>query len=323
MKMKPATRARVALIRGAQMLLALALLASNVAVARTADPVQGVHVRRQGDMPEARETGRTMVKALQAQCDSPMMKQACQTTLSDPNATARAKSGCQQLMSGFKLVGNLDSLGENEVNEYYAPALNRSARIVKTTSVRQTGVCSAVVDQHEQFAIVEYRPTGFSRYERRTDKQGQPYWIRSDRKYVPGLAYMLKSAVDSAQLSGKVTVSAPLGHKTLVPGRPCEIRRIHAGSMEFVSCIHATGLAFPSHVTFESEVLAGGKTSRVEKLVSYAHDVALSRDLFFPRLGEKVMTQQDARSDPNNPMKRWCAAEKARTGVDPCKDDDE
>jgi hypothetical protein len=51
--------------------------------------------------------------------------------------------------------------------------------------------------------------------------------------------------------------------------------------------------------------------------------VALSRDLFFPGRSEKVMTEKDTRPDPNNPMNKWCAAEKARTGVDPCKDDDE
>ncbi|MCA1925284.1 MAG: hypothetical protein LDL16_03275 [Thiobacillus sp.] len=299
------------------------MLPAGLAVARTLDPVQGLHVRRQGDMPEARETAKTVVKALQTQCDSPMMKQACLTTLSDPAATPKAKSGCKQMMSGFKLSGNLNSVGEFDVDEYYVPALGRSARIVRTGSVRQTGVCTAVVEQQEKFEIVLHRATGFTRYERRTDKLGQPFWMQFEHKFAPDLADMLKTAVDATQLNGKVTVSASLGNKTLVVGRPCEIRRINAGAVEFTSCIHATGLKFPSHVTFESELLAGGKTSRFEKLVSYAHDVALSRDLFFPRLGEKVMTQQDARSDPNNPMKRWCAAEKARTGVDPCEAGDE
>lgn len=319
--MMKAIHPRLAL--GSYALLTAGLLLTDPAVARTVDPVQGVHVRRQGDMPEARETAKTMVKALQVQCDSPMMKQACQTTLSDPAATPKAKSGCLQMMSGFKLSGDINSVGEYDVDEYYAPALGRSARIVRTTSVRQTGVCTAVVEQQEKSEIVLHRATGFTRYERRTDKQGQPFWMQFEHKFVPGLADMLKTAVDAAQLNGKVTVSAPLGNKTFVPGRPCEIRRVNAGAVEFTSCIHATGLKFPSHVTFESEVLAGGKTSRVEKLASYVHDVALSGDLFFPKLGEKVVTHQDARSDPNNPMKRWCAAEKARTGVDPCKDGDE
>ncbi|MFN3751593.1 MAG: hypothetical protein ACK4SR_09480 [Thiobacillus sp.] len=304
-------------------LVAAGLLLADPAVARTVDPVQGVHVRRQGDMPEAREAAKRMVKALQVQCDSSTMKQACQTILSDPAATPKAKAGCLQMRSGFKLGGNISSFGEYDVDEYYAPALGRSARIVRTTAVRQTDVCTAVVEQQETAEIVLHRPTGFTRYERRTGRQGQPSWMQFEHKYAPGLADMLKTAVDTAQLSGKLTASAPQGTKTFVPGRPCEIRRINAGAVEFTSCIHATGLQFPSHVTFESEVVSSGKTQRAEKFVSYAWDVTLSSDLFFPKSGERITTQKGARSDPNNPMNRWCAAEKARTGVDPCKDGDE
>lgn len=285
--------------------------------------VHGIHVQRTGDMPEVRENAKMVVNAQQAQCGSALMKQACQTTLSDPTASSRAKSRCMEMMSSFKLSGNLNSVGETVTDEYFAPTLNTSARLVKTTVLRQTGVCSAEVEQRDQHVIAHHRPDGYTRYERKTDKQGRMQWVQFEHRYLPGLAGMLKTSFDAARLSGKVTVTAPLGHKTLVPGRACEMRRVGAGAVEFVSCIHATGLKFPSHVTFESEVVASGKTERVEKFVSYAHNVALSRDLFFPKRGEKLMTEKDTRSDPNNPMSRWCAAEKARTGNDPCKGGDE
>lgn len=285
--------------------------------------VHGIHVRRTGDMPEARETAKMLVNAQQAQCGSALMKQACQTTLSDPAASPKTKSRCVEMMSSFKLGGNLNNVGETVTDEYFAPPLNRSASVVKSTVLRQTGVCSAEVEQKEHHVITHHRPDGYTRFERKTDKQGRMQWVQFKHQYIPGLADMLKISLDTARLNGKVTVTAPLGHKTLVPGRACETRRVSAGTVEFVSCIHATGLKFPSHVTFESEVLASGKTERVEKFVSYAHNVALSRDLFLPRRGEKVMTEKDARSDPNNPMNRWCAAEKVRTGIDPCKGDDD
>jgi hypothetical protein len=298
------------------------------AVAAPANPestglVQVIHVRRTGDMPGARANAKMMVDALKAQCGSALMRQACETTLSDPAASPKAKSRCVEMMSGFKLSGNPDSVGETVTDEYFAPPLNRAARVAKTSVLRQTGVCSAQVEQSEQHVITYHRPDGYTRYERKADKQGRMQWVQSEHQYLPGLADMLKTSLDAARLDGKVTVTAPLGHKTLVPGRPCEMRRVGAGAVEFVSCIHGTGLRFPSHVTFESEVVAGGKTERVEKLVSHAHNVALSRDLFFPKRDEKVITQEDTRADMDNPMSRWCAAEKARTGVDPCKDDDE
>ncbi|MDP2961366.1 MAG: hypothetical protein Q8N54_01325 [Sulfurimicrobium sp.] len=290
---------------------------------KTAALVQGIHVQRTGDMPEARERAKIVVNAQQAQCGSALMKQACQTTLSDPAASSRAKSRCVEMMSSYNLSGNLNSVGETVTDEYFAPPMNRSASVVKTTVLRQTGVCSAEVEQKEQHVIVHHRPDGYTRYERKTDKSGQQSWLMHEHRYVPGLADMLKTSFDAARLSGKATVTEPLGHKTLAPGRTCETRRIGAGAVEFVSCIHATGLKFPSHVTFESEVVASGKAERVEKFVSYAHNVAISRDLFFPKQGEKAMTEKDIRSDPNNPTNKWCATEKARTGVDPCKDDDE
>lgn len=289
----------------------------------SAGEVQGIHVRRAGDNPGLRDTMKMMVDAQRAQCGSELMKQTCRITLSDPAATPRARSRCAEMMSGFRLSGDPGSVGQTVVDEYFAPPLHRSVRVLKTTLLRQTGMCSAVVEQQEKRVITHDRPGGYTRHERKTDQSGQPYWVRFDHQYLPGLADMLKTSFDAALFRGKVTVTAPLGHKTLVPGRPCETRRIDAGAAAFVSCIHATGLAFPSHITFESEVLAGGKTERFEKLVSYAPDVALSRDLFFPAPGEKTLTEKAARSDPSHPMNRWCAAEKARTGVDPCKDDDE
>lgn len=283
----------------------------------------GIHVQRKGDMPEMRATTKMLVDAGRLQCDSPLMKQTCRMTLSDPAASPKKKARCLELLSGFKLVGDLNSVGEIVIDEYFAPSLNRSARVVKTSLARQTGVCSVVIEQQEKREIVHYRPTGHTRYERKQDKSGSPYWLAHEHTYSPGLADMLKTAFDAAQLSGKLAVSAPLGHKTLVPGRVCETRRISAGAVEFVSCIHATGIRFPSHVTFESETLGRGKTERVEKFVSYAHDQGLSYDLFFPNPREKILTEKDLRSRPDSHMKKWCAAEKARTGVDPCEDDDE
>ncbi len=313
-----------ALLAGAGVLLPMDHGPIDHAAAAPANPksnglVHGIHVQRTGDMPEARARAKMVINAQQAQCGSALMKQACQTILSDPAASPKTKSRCVEMMSNYKLIGNLNSVGETVIDEYFAPTLNRSARVVKTNVLRQTGVCSAEIEQKEQHVIAHHRPDGYARYERKPDKQGQMQWVQFAHRYIPGLANMLKTSFDAAQLSGKVTVTAPLGHKMLIPGRTCETRRISAGAVEFVACIHATGLDFPSHVTFENEVVASGKTERVEKFVSYAHNVALSPDLFFPKRGEKVISEKNTRSDPDNPMSRWCAAEKARTGNDPCK----
>lgn len=304
------------------------LLPSGQAMAAPGNPkltadVHGIHVRRTGDSPEARETAKMMLNALKTQCGSSLMKQTCRTMLSDPAASPESKSRCMEMMSSFKLNGNPNDIGQTVIDEYFAPALGRSVRIIKTMVPKQTGMCESSIEQNERREITHHRTNGFTRHERKMDKAGRSYWFAHEHRYVPGLADMLKSSVDMAQLSGKVTVSASLGHKTLVPGRACEIRRVASGAVEFVSCIHATGFKFPSHVRFESEMLSGGKTSQIEKLVFYKHDLALSRDLFFPKPDERVLTEESRGSNPNNPTSKWCAAEKARTGVDPCEDDDE
>lgn len=311
------------LLAGAGTLFPVATAVATSGNPKPVGTVQGIHVQRTGDMPWHRDAGKMMLEMTKAQCGSPEMKQTCQTMMSDPAASPQAKARCQQMMLPAKILGNPNDIGQTVIDEYFAPPLGRSIRIVKTIVPKQAGVCEVRIEQEETREIAHYRANGFTRYERKTDKSGQPHWRTHEHKYVPGLADMLKTSFDAARLSGKVTVTAPLGHKTLAPGRTCETRRVTAGAVAFVSCIHATGLKFPSHVTFESEVVASGKTERVEKFVSYAHNVALSRDLFFPGRGEKVMTEKDTRPDPNNPMNKWCAAEKARTGVDPCKDDDE
>lgn len=313
----------LALLVGAITVFPFAPALAAPAKPKPGSTVQGIHVQRASDVSWHRDTVKMMLETMKAQCGSAEMKQACQTMLSDPAASSKAKARCHQMMFPAKIIGNPDDIGQTVADEYFAPALGRSARVVKTIVPKQVGVCEVRIEQEEKHEITHYRANGFTRYERKMDKAGQPYWPAREHRYVPGLADMLKSSVDVAQLSGKLTVSASLGHKTLVPGRACEIRRVASGAVEFVSCIHATGLTFPSHVRFESETLSGGKTSQIEKLVFYKHDLVLSRDLFFPKPDEKVLTERNHRSNPNNPTNKWCAAEKARTGVDPCKDDDE
>lgn len=309
------------------MAVAAALSAGSVLAApaspMSAERAHGIHVQRSGDMPKAREDMKMMIDAMKGLCGSAQMKQACLTTLSDPAATSKAKSRCVEMMSPFKLSGTLDSIGETVIDEYFAPGLNRSAKVVKTTVLRQTGVCSAEVGKEERQVTTQYRTNGYTRHERKADMRGNGKWQQFDHAYVPGLASMLKTAVDAALLGRKVTVSPSLGHKTLVPRRACEIRRINAGDVAFSSCIYPTGLAFPSHVAFENEVVASGKTQLVEKFVSYAHDVALPHDLFFPVADAKATPARDARPNPDNPTNRWCAAEKARTGIDPCEGDND
>ncbi|MFP5419440.1 MAG: hypothetical protein ACLGHA_09835 [Gammaproteobacteria bacterium] len=322
--LSPWTRALLlTLLAGAGTLFPVATAVATSGNPKPLGSVQGIHVQRTGDTPWQRDAGKMMIEMTKAQCGSPVMKQTCQTMLSDPAASLKAKARCQQMMLPARILGNSNDIGQVVADEYFAPALGRSVRIVKTIVPKQAGVCEVRIEQEETREIAHYRANGYTRYVRKTDKSGQPYWLAHEHSYVPGMAGMLKTALDAAQLGGKVAVSAPLGNKTLVPGRTCETRRVSAGAVEFVSCIHATGLKFPSHVRFESEVFSGGKTSQVEKLSSYKHDVVLSRDLFFPDPREKAPAGKNRAADSDNPTRKWCAAEKARTGVDPCKDDDE
>lgn len=287
-----------------------------------AKPVQGIHVRRQGDMPGARDDARMLINARQAQCGSSLMRQTCLTIQTDPAATPKARARCAGMMSPFRLDGNLNDVGESVIDEYFAPGLKRAVRIVKAATLKPTGVCSAEVVTEEKRVITQYRVDGYTRYETRQDKQGRTQWVKSEHRFLPGLAGMFATAFDTATFGGALSVSAPLANKTLIPGRPCEVRRITAGRVDFVSCIHATGRDFPAHVTFEHEMTGDGKTRSIEKFVSFDGDVALSADLLSPGQPEPQGGKKPAR-DPNNPMSRWCAAEKARTGIDPCQDDHE
>lgn len=317
---------RIALLAGACLWGCAGTMGSAWAAPDGAKPARisgGIHAKRLGDMPGARDDAKMMINALQAQCGSAVMRQACLTIQTDPAATPKARARCLEMMSPFRLSGSLDSVGERTIDEYFAPALNRAVRIVKATMAKQTGVCSAEVVQEETRVITQYRPDGYTRYEYRKNRRGEAQWVQSEHTFSPGLAGMFKSALDTAKLGGTLSVSAPLGNKMLTPGRSCEVRRIGAGRVEFVSCIHATGRDFPTHITFESEVIGDGKTRAIEKFVSFDDNVALSSDLFTPGPVEGRPSGKKPGRDPNNPMSRWCAVEKARTGVDPCKDDDE
>lgn len=277
--------------------------------------VDGIHVQRKGDSTYYNEQAMLSVKVLEGACKS--AKQTCSMIVADPAASAKAKSRCASATGIFELKGGSPgSVGDQVVDEYFVPALSWHAQISRTKVLKQTGLCEAEVTERHQHRIRHYAAGGYTQYELKHSSGKGKHWIRSTRKVDPKLLSVLQAAFLAPD---KISVFPEVGDKTYLTGLKCKIGEVKIANFTFNLCLHPTGLHFPAKVLLASKMVAGGEVYRQETVVSYKEKIGLPFDLFMPPAFDRVV-DADA-IDPDNATQKWCLAQKAKTGVNPCTDE--
>ncbi len=292
--------------------------------------ITGIHVRRTGDAFDQREVARKFVESLQKSCGSPSTIELCQQTMKVPGVDPKYVQRCEEMMSKFKLHGSVDDVGKFVTDEYFVPALGWHTRIRKVNVFQGIKACEAAVGELEIREIHHYAPAGRTTYERKSNKAGQYFWRQTTQTYSKELAAVVKAGLDAGLVSGKFAVKKT-GKKTYLPGYPCEERRIilAAGENYTDVCFRPVEMQIPAAIVFARKHTYKGKTILAEAVEAFEDGIDLQKSLFWPPADEKVtggvpgVSPKKAKADPANATMKWCAAEKARTGVDPCEDDDE
>lgn len=292
--------------------------------------IAGIHVRRTGDAFDQREVASKLVESRQKSCGSPFAIEQCQLAMKTPGVDPKFIEYCKGTMSKFKLHGSVDDVGRFVTDEYFVPAMGWYTKIRKINVLQGTEPCEATVGELEIHEIHHYAPAGRTTYERKSNKAGQHFWRQTTQTYSKELAAVVKAGLDAGLASGKFAVKKT-GKKTYLPGYPCEESRITltAGENYIDVCLRPVEMQIPAAIVFARKHTYKGKTVSAEAVEVFEDGIDLQKSLFWPPADEKVtdgvpgVSPKKAKADPANATMKWCAAEKVRTGVDPCEDDDE
>lgn len=280
------------------------------------DTISGIHIRREGDSPFFKEQAKLSVKTLEGACKS--MKRACSIIGTDPAASAKAKSRCASVTGVFVLKGGaIGDVGRQVTDEYFVPTRSWSARITRQTLLRQTGYCEAEVADQNKHEIRRYTLGGYTQYERHDSANKGRHWTRNDHRVDPKLTPVLAAAFLAP---GEISVSPPMGHETYFHTLKCEVRQVKSAAVVFTNCLYRTGMPFPAELLMSSKTVSDGKVLQEEKAVSYANNAVLPVSLFMPPPSERVESAQTLSGSPDNATQKWCAKQKAKTGINPCED---
>lgn len=314
------------LARLASLLLApaLAALSANAQTAERSDMIDGIHVHRSVDSPAAARMTQLAIETGKGACAA--AKQACNQMASAgvPPSNARGQRACAEATGRFTISGDTDRVRRIDLHEYFAPA--RQWAVEKRTNARlhQHSVCAAEIVDEESVVIRHYSARGVTTYRRVTDRTGEHSWRRQNQPSLPHMA-ALPLFFEIDPLTNPANVSGPLGQET--HGRhTCEVRKISTAQQVFTSCQAKTGTWFPGSVLLSGSWVANGPNGRevqaVDRLVSYAERIALPVGLFHPPASEPVTQTDSPQPSADNATSRWCLAEAAKTGINPCEDDD-
>lgn len=309
----------------ASLLLAGALAAPS-AHARTADRgdmIEGIHVHRSVDSPAAAKISQLAIETGKGACAA--AKQACDQMAAAgvPPSDARERRACAEATGRFTISGDPDRVRRTDIHEYFAPARQWAVEKRTTAQLRQRNVCAAEIVEEESVIIRHYSAKGLTTYRRLADRAGGHGWRREDHPSLPRET-VLPLFFEINPLTNPVNVSAPLEHERHGQNT-CEVRKISTAKQVFTSCLAKTGTAFPGSVLLSGSWVANGpngsEVQAVDRLVSYAEGIALPISLFHPPASEPVGKIGRPQPPADNASSRWCLAEAARTGTNPCEDD--
>ncbi|WP_114970035.1 hypothetical protein [Rhodoferax ferrireducens] len=275
-------------------------------------PIAGIHVHRSGNSAHLLNAANETIKALKHQCQS--VKSVC--AMLPAGASRKDAAACAKVAGGFNFKGNLADLGKLETDEYFATGLHMATRLTEQTSLLTKSVCDVEVVAQTSTDIWHYGPKTYTHFELKNNPKKGRYWIRTEHQQLsPEMGSLLVGVFPVFDMS---TVSPGSGYKTYA-GHRCELREI-TGPVSGTFCLKATNTPFPGHVR-----LAGSLVSARDKLLREDHateasmDVMLPRARFFPPEGDKVENTRTLSTSPENPTQKWCAKQKAKTGINPCE----
>jgi hypothetical protein len=283
------------------------------AEAKDAPPsLEGIHVHRSGTSPYFLNAAKETLKTYEGQCK--LMKSVC--AMMPAGASAKDKAACAAVASGFSLKGNLADVGKQETDEYFATAMQMAARQTTKTVLQVKSICEVEVVDQESVDIWHYSPQAYTHYELKNHPKKGRYWVRSEHKRLAPKTGALLAGV--YPMSDTSTVSQVLGQKEYA-GLKCEVREI-TGPWAGTFCLSATETPFPGHLTLAGTVVAGKDTMLEDQATAVAVKVMLPRKHFFPPERDKLESARARSTSPENPTQRWCAKQKIKTGIDPCKE---
>lgn len=277
-------------------------------------PLEGIHVHRSGTSPYFLNAAKETLKTYEGQCK--LMKSVCAMMPASASASAKDKAVCAVVASGFSFKGNLADVGKQETDEYFATAMQMAARQTTKTVLRVKSICEVEVVDQESVDIWHYALQGYTHYELKNHPKKGRYWVRSEHKRLAPKTGALLAGV--YPMSDASKVSPVLGQKEYA-GLKCDVREI-TGPWSGTFCLRATDTPFPGHVTLAGQVIAGKDTMLEDRATKVAVKVMLPRSHFSPPEADKVESLRALSSSPANPTQKWCAKQKIKTGIDPCKE---
>ncbi|NDP49507.1 MAG: hypothetical protein GZ085_14190 [Sulfuriferula multivorans] len=293
------------------LVMRLSLVFSAACSQAAAPSLEGMHIHRSGTSPYFLHSAKESLKAYEGQCN--LMKSVC--AMMPAGASSKDRAACVNVGSGFQLKGNLADVGGQETDEYFATALNMSARQIRKTVLQVNSVCEVEVVEQESVDIRHYTSKGYTQYELKNHPKKGRYWLRTEHERIDSkMGALLKGAFN---LSSQSSVSQSLGQKTYA-GFKCELREVTgpwAGSL----CLMATDTPFPGHVTLAGTIVAGNDTMLDEKATEVTVKIMLPRTHFYPSESDRVEAAEGRSAASGNATQRWCQKQKLKTGVNPCE----
>lgn len=275
-------------------------------------PLDGIHVHRSGTSPYFLNVAKETLKTYEGQCK--LMKSVC--AMMPAGASATDKAACAAVARGFSLKGNLADVGKQETDEYFAIAMQMAARQTTKTVLQVKSICEVEVVDQESVDIWHYAPQAYTHYELKNHPKKGRYWVRSEHKRLAPKTGALLAGV--YPMSDASTVSQVLGQKEYA-GLKCEVRDI-TGPWAGTFCLRTTETPFPGHLRLAGRVVAGKDTMLEDQATAVAVKVMLPRAHFSPPKRDKLVSARARSTSPENPTQRWCAKQKIKTGIDPCKE---
>lgn len=296
---------------------ATAMLATVPALAGEDSTLIGIHLQRKGDHPEFKKTAKPLRDAMEGACIS--LKRTCSYLIANTAESPKTKARCAEVLAAgeFRVTGgSIEDVGRTTTDEYYVPGRSWSARITRTTVLKQPGFCIAEVADDTKHEIRHYTAGGYTRYNLHdSTKQGR-HWTRTEHRVDPKLLPVLAAAFLGP---GKISASPPMGRKTYLPGITCEVTQVSLGNgVNSTLCLYRTGLSFPVSLQIAGDLVGGGEVISYEKAVAYKDRIVLPISHFMPPARDKVVNESEAVRSPDNATQKWCARQKKETGVDPC-----
>jgi hypothetical protein len=300
------------------LLAACLLLAAPAVAALPPDGRGGLHLRLDSHSPYLRDAARATLDIQRQQCAAAVMQCAQSPAL---QTDAHSRTFCAQARS-FTLNGDVEIVGDAQVDEYFSPALRTQARHQATYVLHRDALCAATVMVQKQIDIWQTRLAGTRHYGLRELVGKAPHWTRSDSPILP--PSMAALVMQAYPVAAGAAVAAAQGSE-LVAGHACQ-RHPVSGPIHGTLCLMPTAAAADGYVSLRASLMSGDTVLLETRAVAVEANSLLPVDKLQPPADAGL--QDPARQDPGKPApanatQRWCSLQAQRSGRNPCLQDDD